>query len=50
VHQWPEGLAHYVREHGVGLPDSIVRHILNWVDLDVFDLNKDWWKAATLDS
>jgi len=26
---WPEGLAHYVREHGVVLPDEFVKHALS---------------------
>lgn len=26
---WPEGLAHYVRRHGVRLPDVIIRYVLD---------------------
>ena len=26
VYQWPEGLAHYVGEHGVRLPSEVVAH------------------------
>lgn len=25
---WPEGLSHYVREHGVGLPEQFISHVL----------------------
>jgi hypothetical protein len=28
VYLWPDGLAHYVREHGVRPPGSVIRHIL----------------------
>ena len=27
VYLWPEGLAHYVREHSVRLPDDVLDHI-----------------------
>lgn len=29
VYLWPEGLAHYVREHDVRLPVSVIRHIVS---------------------
>ncbi|MEU7900479.1 hypothetical protein AB0B45_47555 [Nonomuraea sp. NPDC049152] len=29
---WPEGLAHYVRDHSVRLPEVIVQHALKWMD------------------
>ena len=28
VYIWPDGLAHYVREHGVRPPVSVIRHII----------------------
>jgi len=28
IYLWPEGLVHYVREHGVRLPVSVIRHIV----------------------
>src|SRR5687768_18516628 len=27
VYLWPEGLAHYVREHSVKLPDEVLVHV-----------------------
>lgn len=49
VFQWPEGLAHYVLEHSVRLPDEIVHHALasddpvNAVGL----VDTQWWITAT---
>jgi hypothetical protein len=28
VWSWPEGLSHYVREHGIGLPDEFIDHVI----------------------
>jgi hypothetical protein len=50
VYQWPEGLAHYVREHGVRPPVSVIRHIISAQDKIPMRANKDWWKTATPDS
>jgi hypothetical protein len=50
VYLWPSGLAHYVREHVVRLPDSVIRHIVNRSRLRSDDIAQDWWKTATLDS
>src|SRR5215831_5911146 len=27
---WPEGLAHYVREHGIVLPEEFIKHATSW--------------------
>ncbi|MFD0585727.1 hypothetical protein [Dactylosporangium darangshiense] len=54
---WPEGLAHYVEEHGVRLPDEVaavaVRGVAPVVDLEWFTpalletgelrIDADWW-------
>src|SRR4051794_39808748 len=32
VYQWPEGLAHYVREHSVRLPTEVVTHAVESLD------------------
>lgn len=32
VYVWPDGLGHYVRDHGVRLPDDVVEHILTAED------------------
>jgi hypothetical protein len=52
VYVWPEGLAHYVRDHGVRLPRSIIEHIMaTWDDLpNPNAVDHNWWTAATLDS
>jgi hypothetical protein len=52
VYLWPEGLAHYVREHGVRPPVSVIRHIISAQDgmWPPSKVNRDWWKTATLDS
>jgi hypothetical protein len=53
---WPEGLAHYVEQHGVRLPDEFVSHVLKdssvplatpskplrWGDVRI---ETDWWMA-----
>jgi len=49
VYLWPEGLSHYVREHVVRLPRSIVEHIHEADKLRPWDVDKDWWKVARPD-
>ena len=45
---WPEGLAHYVREHSVRLPASIEEHILRAFErLQSEALDQDWWAAGS---
>ena len=55
---WPEGLAHYVEEHGVRLPDEVVavaaRGVAPAVDLEWFTsslletggvtIDAEWWR------
>jgi len=44
---WPEGFEYYVREHGVRLPDSFVRHVdemLDWIE--GAERNEGWWARA----
>lgn len=44
---WPEGLAHYVEEHGVRLPPAVERHVLEAVDcLDATGSSVDWWVSG----
>ncbi|MEV6207042.1 hypothetical protein [Kitasatospora sp. NPDC051914] len=42
---WPSGLAHYVREHAVRLPERITAHILRrtaeWEEVEV---DASWWR------
>jgi hypothetical protein len=46
VYLWPEGLAHYVLDHGVRLPREIVRHALTWTEA-VGLVDTTWWIKAT---
>lgn len=43
---WPEGLSHYVLEHGVRLPAEFLRHAGGW-PRGPRDLARDmtWWQA-----
>lgn len=51
VYIWPEGLAHYVREHGVRPPMSVIRHIISGQARMLPErVDEDWWGTATLDS
>lgn len=47
--QWPEGLAHYVLEHAVRLPEEVVQHALrsSGKASDVGVVDTTWWVAAT---
>jgi hypothetical protein len=48
VYLWPEGLAHYVRDHSVRLPDEVVAHIAHrWDELVSLEVDRDWWPTAT---
>ena len=47
---WPEGLAHYVREHGVRPPVGVIRHIISRAAMHPEQVDMDWWRTATLDS
>jgi hypothetical protein len=51
VYMWPEGLPHYVREHGVRLPVSVIRHIVGrTLEMHPERVDSSWWRTATLDS
>ena len=58
VYIWPEGLAHYVRAHGVRLPVSVIRHIhTRCAEIGASEVkthpelvNREWWRTATLAS
>jgi len=44
VYTWPEGLAHYVVEHAVRLPQEFVEHaIRNEETLGAADVDETWW-------
>ncbi|TWD73097.1 hypothetical protein FB561_6982 [Kribbella amoyensis] len=41
---WPEGLAHYVKEHDVRLPERFVRHTESQLELmDDVEVDETWW-------
>ncbi|MFJ9950832.1 hypothetical protein [Kitasatospora sp. NPDC091207] len=41
---WPEGLAHYVRDHGVRLPAEFVDHMEQRLRaLDELETDGSWW-------
>lgn len=45
---WPEGLAHYIYDHAVRLPDELVRHARERLDtVKGRDVAPDWWIGAT---
>ncbi len=48
VFQWPEGLARYVLDHAVRIPDDVIQHVLRSDGSLVVGLvDKAWWIAAT---
>jgi hypothetical protein len=49
VYLWPEGLAHYVREHSVRLPDDVLDHIKQRQnELSSLDVDREWWPRVGL--
>jgi hypothetical protein len=49
VFLWPEGLAHYVREHAVRLPAPVVDHIEGRGSFDPHQVDSDWWRTVKPD-
>jgi hypothetical protein len=46
---WPEGLAHYIYDHAVRLPEELVRHARERLDtLEGREVARDWWVGATV--
>lgn len=43
VYLWPQGLAHYLKEHDVRLPVEFVEHVLAFDEHVATDA--DWWLA-----
>jgi hypothetical protein len=42
---WPAGLAHYVDEHDVRLPDEFVQHAISRLaELEAAEVDDAWWK------
>ncbi|MEI5673196.1 MULTISPECIES: hypothetical protein [unclassified Nocardioides] len=45
---WPEGLAHYIDEHAVRLPDVLVAHARERLNaVEDREAAPDWWLTAT---
>jgi len=45
---WPSGLVHYIDEHQVRLPASLVTHATERLDaIEAMDQEVDWWLANT---
>ncbi|RKR76381.1 hypothetical protein [Frondihabitans australicus] len=48
---WPEGLPHYLRAHGVALPEEFIRYVLQRVDaLEEASGQVRWWIERTSSS
>jgi hypothetical protein len=46
VYVWPEGFAHYIRDHAVRPPEVFVDHVLSTVDwLGETAYDEDWWRS-----
>jgi hypothetical protein len=44
---WPDGLAHYVRDHSVRLPEQVIKRALEWLSAETWDVDASWWKQQT---
>ena len=45
---WPEGLAHYVTDHGVRLPDDFVEYAVARLDeVEAAEVETAWWQSQT---
>lgn len=48
VYVWPEGLAHYVRDHGVRPPEPLVTHVLSTTEeLEMAGRDESWLRGQT---
>lgn len=45
---WPDGLSHYVADHGVRLPGRFVEHVLQRIDwLETAARDERWWRESS---
>lgn len=45
---WPEGLAHYLEEHGVRLPPRFVEHARRTTErLEDAEIDEVWWRRSS---
>ena len=43
---WPDGLVHYVADHGVRLPEPFVSHVLSRMGaLEAAGRDESWWRG-----
>jgi hypothetical protein len=48
VFLWPEGLAHYVRDHSVRLPAEVISHITQRLaEMESLDVDGDSWRRLS---
>lgn len=48
VFVWPEGLRHYVVDHGVRLPDMFVDHVMRTIEnFETADRDEAWWASLS---
>jgi hypothetical protein len=48
VYVWPEGLAHYLTDHEVRLPEPFVAHVLSMDEaFEILPYNESWWRSQT---
>lgn len=46
VYVWPEGLAHYVSDHSVRLPERFVSHALSMIEtFEAAGRDESWWRS-----
>lgn len=44
---WPDGLSHYVRDHGVRLPQQFESHLFERTDsLEAAERDVTWWRSV----
>lgn len=50
VYLWPEGLEHYVKDHGVRLPAQFVEHVrAQAMVMDDLEVDDSWWRGLRRD-
>ena len=46
VYVWPEGLAHYLVDHGVRPPEPFVSHVLSRIEaFETAGRDESWWRS-----
>jgi hypothetical protein len=48
IYRWPEGFAHYIRDHNVRPPEELLEPVrLRISELADFETDANWWNAIT---